>query len=169
MSTPPHVLLLWVGLMGAALTDLSSGRIPNWLTLTMMVLGISAHALTSEPWLGVVGCLAAFALHFVLFGLGVVKAGDAKLMMGVGACVGMVEMLETTVWWMLLYLPLGLIVLAARGRLGNFVAALRYTADRTLGRPVGDPPEPTMMIAGPVIAVAGILASTTDVWRNLWA
>lgn len=163
MSTPPHIIVLWTGLLIAALTDLRSGRIPNALTLSMIAMGIGTHALTgADPWLGVIGCAAAFALHFVLFALGIEKAGDAKLMMGVGACVGWAEMIETTAWWALLYLPLGLIVLAARGRLSNLVAAAKWSARQAMGQEAGERPEPTMLIAGPVIAVGGVLASLTD-------
>ena len=167
MTAPPHVVVLWIGLLTAALTDLRASKIPNWLTGSMMVLGIGIHAATGpDPWLGLVGCAAAFALHFLLFFLGVEKAGDAKLMMGVGATMGWAEMLETTAWWAILFLPLGFVVLILRGRLPNLLASLRWIVDRSLGRAVGDAPEPTVMIAGPVIAVCGILSSLTD-WLAL--
>ncbi len=163
MSTPPHVVVLWLGLLIAALTDLRNGRIPNALTFPMIAMGVGTHILVgSEPLLGVIGCGAAFVLHFLLFALGIEKAGDAKLMMGVGACVGWAEMLETTAWWALLYLPIGLLVLAARGRLGNLVAAARWSARRAMGQDAGERPEATMLIAGPVIAAGGVLASLTD-------
>ncbi|MBX2804079.1 MAG: A24 family peptidase [Myxococcales bacterium] len=163
MIAHPQVLVLWIGLLTAALTDIRDGKIPNWLTVPMMVSGIAIHAVVSDPaWTGLVGCVAAFVLHFLLFALGVQKGGDAKLMMGIGACVGVAEMIEATCWWAILYLPVGMLTLAVRGRLGNLLAALRYTVRRSLGQPAGERPEPTMMIAGPTLAVSGFLANLTD-------
>lgn len=163
MALPPNVLVLWVGLVLAAVTDLRTGLIKNWLTFSLMAFGIVYHGIVGpDRLLGLAGCGAAFALHFVLFGIGVEKAGDAKLFMAIGACVGLHEMIEATVWFAILYVPVGLLTLAAKGRLSNLLATLGWIARRARGLPVGDPPEPTMMIAGPTILVAGLVAGTTD-------
>ena len=169
MSIPPHLLVAWIGLSGAAPTDLASGKIPNWLTGSMMAAGIGTHVIVgASPWAGVLGLLAAFALHFTLWVLQVNKAGDAKLMMGVGACLGVYGMLETSAWWAILNLPVGLAILALRGRLGNFVAVLRQKIGPSLGwappqlAEGEEAPVLTMSIAGPLIAVSGILAMHTD-------
>ena len=163
MTVAPELVILWAGLFAAVLTDTTTGKIPNWLTGSMMVLGMATHwFIGAEPWAGVLGWLAAVALHFSLWMLGVVKAGDAKLMMGVGACVGVAEMLETTAWWMILYIPVGLLILTIRGRLGNLVAVAKHLSQKATGQPVGEPPELTIAIAGPVIGAAGFMASVTD-------
>lgn len=163
MSPEPHIVILWVGLLAGATTDLRSGRIPNLLTLPMMALGIVTHLVIGpDPWLGLVGSGAAFALHYVAFALGVEKAGDAKLLMGLGACVGWIEMIEASMWMAVLYLPIGLTILALKGKLSNLVAAARYSADKAMGKPVGDKPEATWIIAGPIIAAAGLLANLTS-------
>ena len=163
MTVPPHVLILWVGLLIGAATDLRAGKIPNVLTFPMMALGVVTHlVLGPDPWLGLMGLGAAFVVHFVGFALGIEKAGDAKLMMGLGACVGWHEMLEATLWMAVLYLPLGLAILAMRGKLGNLIAVAKYSADKALGRPVAEEkPEATWLITGPIIAAAGILANLT--------
>ncbi len=163
MIAGPHVVILFAGLLAGAATDLRAGRVPNVLTFPMMALGIVTHLVIGpDPWLGLVGCGAAFAIHFVGFGLGLEKAGDAKLMMGLGACVGWLEMVEATLWLAVLYLPVGLGVLALKGRLGNLVAVLRWSADKARGRPAGERPEATWIIAGPIIAASGALANLTD-------
>lgn len=164
MVTPMDVLMLG-GLGVAAITDFRTGKIPNVLTFPMMALGIAMN-LTLVPddrLRGLVGCGAAFALHYVVYALGIQKAGDAKLLMGVGACLGWRFMLETTAWWAVAYLPVGLGVLAVQGRLPNLLATLRYVADKQAGKPVGDPPEPTMLRTAPIILVGGLLA-----WFTPW-
>lgn len=164
MPSPIDVLLLG-GLAVAAVTDYRTGRIPNALTFPMMAVGIAMNAtlVPEDPLRGLVGCAAAFLLHFVVYSLGVQKAGDAKLLMGVGACAGWQFMLETTVWWAVAYVPVGLGVLAVQGKLPNLVATFRYLADKQQGRPVGDPPEPTMLRTAPIIFAGGLLA-----WFTPW-
>src|SRR5690349_13595930 len=145
MVVDPRDVVLFVGLCIAAATDLHSGRIPNLLTFPMMALGIAMSAVQGEPAVGLLGCAAAFAVHFPLFALGIGKAGDAKLMMGLGALVGWHEMLEATVWLAVLYLPLGIAVLAVRGKLGNLIASAKYAAAKATGKAAGEPPEPTWL------------------------
>ncbi|MEZ4239339.1 MAG: A24 family peptidase [Myxococcota bacterium] len=159
--------MLAVGLIVASVTDARSGRIPNALTFPMVALGIAIHAAGAPPWAGLLGAAVAFAIHFPLFALGVERGGDAKLLMGVGACVGWSELCETSIWLAVLYFPLGLLILALRGKLGNLVAAARYTAAKAQGVDPGEKPEPTTFRTGPVIAVAATLAWATDVFA-LW-
>lgn len=161
MSAPPHLIVAWIGLIAASVTDITTGRIPNVLTATMMVLGIGTHVVLGDPWFGVIGLGAAFAVHFTLWVLQVIKAGDAKLMMGLGACVGWFTMIEATVWWLVLFFPIGIAMLVAKNRLHNLGATLRHVVDRAMGRPSEDP-EQTVAIVGPVLAVAGFLATLTD-------
>ncbi len=163
MDLTPNIVVLWIGLVVAAVTDLRSGLIRNWLTFPLAGWGIVYHALVGpDRWLGLVGAGAALAIHYTLFVLGVQKAGDAKLFVAIGACVGFAEMVETTIWFFGLYAPVGLATLAVRGRLTNFVATLWWIVRKTMGLPVEDPPEPTMMIAGPTILAAGLVAGSTD-------
>lgn len=168
MTVSPIDVVLLGGLGVAAVTDYRTGRIPNVLTFPMMGLGVVMNlTLSPDPWTGVVGLLAAFALHFVIYAFGVQKAGDAKLLMGVGACVGWRGMLETTIWWAIVYLPVGVLVLAAQGKLPNLRASLRYVADKAMGKPVGEAPEPTMIRTAPIILVGGLLAYFTTVLERV--
>lgn len=165
MVPSANEVILFGGLATAAVVDFRTGRIPNVLTFPMMALGIATSVTLSpeDPFRGVVGCGAAFLLHFLVYSLGIQKAGDAKLLMGVGACSDWGFMLETTAWWAIAYLPVGLAVLAAEGKLPNLVATVRYLVDRQRGRPVGDPPAPTMLRTAPIIFVGGLLA-----WLTPW-
>lgn len=155
----PQLVVTLAGCAVAVVTDLRTGKIYNKLTLPMIALGLAMNASLAGWQVGVVGLLAATAIHYTLWVLGVQKGGDAKLLMGIGALMGWEYMLETSAFYAALYLPVGLLVLALKGRLSNLVATLKYTADRYRGRPAEPPEEPTILITGPVIAAAALLAT----------
>ena len=82
-------LLLLVG--WAAVIDVRSRRIPNWLTLTAVITGLAqAYFIDGGLTLGgsVKGLLAGFGLPFVLFAFRILGAGDVKLLAGIGAWIG---------------------------------------------------------------------------------
>jgi len=83
---PLVVLLAW-----AAVIDVRQRRIPNWLTLLLILSGFAQSFLgtrtVSPPW-SLLGILAAAALPFALFAIGALGGGDVKLMAGVGAWLG---------------------------------------------------------------------------------
>jgi len=158
---PPEVVLL-IGLAVAAVTDARTGRIPNALTGLLMALGLVWWATQGDPLFGLFGLLAAFALHYVGWMLGVEKAGDAKLFMAIGAAIGWAEMIEATLWTAVVYLPVGLAVLAMQGRLANLVNAARHMLLKAQGVDPGEAPEPTMLRTAPIIAVGGAVAIFTD-------
>jgi Flp pilus assembly protein protease CpaA len=155
------------GLAVASFTDIRWTRIPNALTFPMMLLGFVTAIAEHHPTTAVYGWLLATAVYFPLFALGISRAGDAKLMMAIGALVGPRETAETLAWTAIVYLPVQLAVLAMRGKLSNLVATARYQADQLLGRPAGPSPEMTMGVTGPIIAAAGALAWATD-WMARW-
>lgn len=83
---PLFVLLAW-----AAIQDIRSRRIPNWLTLLMAAGGVAQSFLatrTVSPGGSLLGIPAAAAVPLVLFAIGAVGGGDVKLMAGVGAWMG---------------------------------------------------------------------------------
>lgn len=75
----------------ACVTDLRSMRIPNWLTLPLLALGL-AHG----GWVGglaglgqaMLGMLIAGGIFIAAYAIAGGGAGDAKLMMALGAWVG---------------------------------------------------------------------------------
>lgn len=158
-------MVLFVGLAISAITDAARGKILNVVTFPMMALGVVIHLVSgADPWLGLVGLGAATLLHVPLWIGGIHKAGDAKLLMGVGALVGWREMLEATFWLAVLYVPIALAVLAARGRLPQLAHAARYQLARLAGALTeGAPPEKTWIRTGPIIAAAGVIGWLTDV------
>lgn len=153
-------------LLAAALyTDLSRLKVPNVLTFGGMALGLVANAATGAPLVGVVGIVVAFALMFPGWRLGrTLRAGDAKLLMAIGAFYGGGEALRIGLLTYLLALPYGLGILVVRGRLGNLLPAIRAGIGQAMGRPV-TPVELTVVAFVPVIVAATLVARGTDALR----
>jgi prepilin peptidase CpaA len=70
--------------------DLRTRRIPNWLTLGILVVALVLKLFGGLGLLasGAIGAALGLALAVVLFGLGAVGGGDGKLLIGVGAFLG---------------------------------------------------------------------------------
>jgi Flp pilus assembly protein protease CpaA len=143
-------------------TDLAWRKIPNWLTFSMVIVGVVNNVMLGQPLVGFIGVLVAFALHLPLYALGVEKGGDAKLLIGIAAVVGWSPMVETTIWRYALMLPVGLLVLTAMGKLPNLVANLRWLSQ---GR-AGPRPPVTWMPFAPVIFGAWLVSVFTS-WAEI--
>lgn len=87
-------LILCLVLLVAAISDLKSQRIPNYLTLPSALLAIAMHT-TQTGWNGflfsVLGMLAGTGLLLIPYIMGGMGAGDAKLLGAVGAFLGAKE------------------------------------------------------------------------------
>src|SRR5260370_33750264 len=93
MSRPPlifQIVLIAVVAM-AAIYDIRFRRIPNWLVLAGLVIGIGFNTFLFA-WAGLLFSLKGFAFAFVIYfplyllrGMG---AGDVKLMAAIGSIVG---------------------------------------------------------------------------------
>ena len=92
---PFFVLLGW-----AAVIDLRTRRIPNWLTLSLIATGvIRSIAPLGGPGLGVstMGVFGGAVVPFILFALGALGGGDVKLMAGIGAWLGTIMAIDVFV------------------------------------------------------------------------
>ncbi len=164
--------MVFVGCAIACWTDIREGKIYNWLNGTLVILGLAMNASVGQWQLGVIGLVASFAVHYLLFALGIQKGGDAKLMIGIGTLLGAWFMVEATLWYGILYLPAGLLYLAVTRRLGNLLAVLNWelrmrAASVGYGAPPdGERPPDTMMRTAPVIAVATLFAFATP-WLHV--
>jgi prepilin peptidase CpaA len=146
-----HLPLLALLLL-AAVIDLRQRRIPNWLTLGLILSGLAcATAAGGAVELGhaLAGLLAGAAVAFVLFALGALGGGDVKLLAGVGAWLGAPAVLIVFVVQCLI--GLGLVLLQSL-RHGRTLLLLRNSAILAAGmaQPGGGFAKPTAGESGPV-------------------
>lgn len=84
-------IVLGTALITAAATDIRSQRIYNWLTFPLILAGLATHTVFGGM-AGLKFAAGGFALGFAAMALpyflGVMGAGDVKLMAGVGAWLG---------------------------------------------------------------------------------
>jgi prepilin peptidase CpaA len=130
-SAPASWLLAWSLALTAcaALTDMRSGRIPNWLTLPSLCAGPLVHG-----WLdGVRGfgfSLGAAVLcggvPLLLFGMRAIGGGDVKLFAALGSLLGVEQGLELQLLSYSLCTVYALCLLTYRGAL--FVTLRRSLA-----------------------------------------
>lgn len=76
----------------AAVYDLRFRRIPNWVSLSGLVLGLGCNTLFSGLAglrLAGLGFLCAFGVYLLLYMIRAMGAGDVKLMAAVGSIVGL--------------------------------------------------------------------------------
>lgn len=150
-------------LLAALYTDLTRQKVPNVLTLGGMALGLVANAIAGDPLVGVVGVGVAFLLMFPGWRLGrTLRAGDAKLLMAVGAFYGGGEILRAGILTYVLAFPYALAILLAKGRLGNVLPAIRAGIGEALGQKVA-PAELTVVPFVPVVCAAVLVARATEV------
>ena len=126
--------------------DLARRRIPNFLTLPALALGLIGHGVAGGPG-GVAeagaGALAGAALLLVPWRLGWAGAGDLKLLAALGALVGARPLLDIGLLAALASGGIAIGIAAAAGRLGAALGAalgLLAPARRRSGAPPGRSP-----------------------------
>jgi prepilin peptidase CpaA len=145
------VVLLCGGMILAAVIDGIKFKVPNWLTLSMILAGWGLGALNSlgitvgpgpvEPALrdlfpasgglsaALLGSLVAFGLLFPVCALGAMGQGDVKMQTGFGAWVGALYGAHEGLWTVLYAICAGYIV---GGILGLLMMVLRGQLHRNL-------------------------------------
>jgi prepilin peptidase CpaA len=110
-------------LAGAAgYLDYRTRRIPNWLVLSGLILGVGLNSFlygTQGLWVAVQGCGLALLIYLPLFALRAMGGGDAKLMAAIGSLVGPGN-------WLVIFFITAL--------LGGFFAIVFVVSRKLLGR-----------------------------------
>lgn len=101
----------------ATVTDLLEHRIYNVLTGPAMLAGILGHAVLGTWWEGLAACVAIGLPFFLLYAFNVLKAGDVKLYMAVGALLGLEGGAIAAYMSLLAWVPIGIGILVVNGRL----------------------------------------------------
>jgi prepilin peptidase CpaA len=125
-------VVLLLSVLVAMVTDLRSRRIPNWLTLSTLLLGFALNALIAYPspgngvWLSAKGFALAFGLNLVMYMLHFTGAGDVKLLAAIGGMVGCSDFLGIFVLTALLGGVLAMILMLVKGRVRQTLWNVAY-------------------------------------------
>jgi prepilin peptidase CpaA len=117
----PLVIRALLGLLviPAAAFDFRSRRVPNWLTLTALLLGIALNVFlfkTAGLWISLKGLALACLVYLPLYFLRGMGAGDVKLMAAIGAIVGPANWFGIFLLTSLVGGAAALVLIAAKGR-----------------------------------------------------
>ncbi len=119
--------LIWAGAAGAAsvaaIVDVRSRRIPNWLSGAALLAGLLVHAWqdgVNGMLMALAGAALGLAILLPLYAIHAMGAGDVKLLTGIGALVGPYMLVSVAVYALLAGGVMSLIVLAHRRRLLTF-------------------------------------------------
>src|SRR5271155_152475 len=96
-SSPLSIRPLLCMLVWAAMVDLRTRKIRNWLTFSMILTGLCRPLIVGGPLStgqAALGLLAGMGLPLMLFALGALGGGDVKLLAGVGAWLGALAAVE---------------------------------------------------------------------------
>jgi prepilin peptidase CpaA len=122
-TLPPQKveMVLLLMLLAAALFDVLYRKIPNWLTVSGVVLGLAMNTILGPPEAGILFSLAglgvAFGIYVALYALRAMGAGDVKLMAAIGALVGWERWFGIFFVTALVGGVMALILVVSRGRL----------------------------------------------------
>lgn len=147
-------IILWptlVVLVVATFTDLRSRRIPNWLVLPFLVVGVIVSGWL-HGWAGIGHSFAGIALGGVLFGIlswvGGMGMGDVKLCAAIGAWIGPGQLIIALVLTGMVGGIMALCWAAAGGFLGEL---FQGAGDLVFGlRKRGLKPDPELNLGNPL-------------------
>ncbi len=109
-----YFILLVIILIPAMYMDSKYGRIPNYLTIGGVLIGISYHLIihgTTGLIFSLKGLSIGFFLLIILYLFGAIGGGDVKLFAAIGALTGMSFVINSLVYSILYGGMIGLLIL----------------------------------------------------------
>jgi len=153
----------------AAISDIRSKRIPNWLTYSAMVLGVGYHIILNGGrgfLFGAEGLLLGIFLLIFFYLAGGMGAGDVKLMGAVGALLGPKGVFIAFLFTALAGGIYAIMLLLSRFhftgtivRLGTMFGSLKYSGGLTIENPNR---ETAVLNYGVCIAIGVIFTALWD-------
>lgn len=108
------------GVTAAALFDIKTKEVPDWLNFSLIISGLSIrliHSLVFIEWkffiYGILGLIAMFFLGSLIYYTGQWGGGDAKLLMGLGAIFGTTPYFMNINFHFLLVFLINLVLISA--------------------------------------------------------
>ncbi|WP_306010714.1 prepilin peptidase [Paenibacillus sp. P46E] len=111
----------------ALLMDIRFMKIPNWITLPLLIVGLIAQGVMNGRHgilMAICGAGAGFLLLLIMHLLGAVGAGDVKLFAGIGAWTGILFTLQVVVYSVLFGAVIGWIIVLAKHETGSRVRGI---------------------------------------------
>ena len=134
LATDFRMVGLLVLLVTAAVSDLRTYRIPNWLTFGGMVFALIYGTFAARtPLVGATHALSGLGTGLLImlpfYALGIMGAGDVKLMAMVGAFIGPYQTLWAILFTCIAGGAAALIFAMHRRRLGHMLANVKDTVN----------------------------------------
>jgi prepilin peptidase CpaA len=112
----------------AAVFDIRERRVPNWLTYGATVAALGWQAWTGSVVAGLWGALACGVIGILLYVISRLGAGDAKLLIAVGAWLGVGLGLDVALWTLLGGAIVAIVMLLVRGQVLSMLRELWVNA-----------------------------------------
>ncbi|WP_422658096.1 A24 family peptidase [Paenibacillus sp. EC2-1] len=110
-------VLCGIYLVAAYITDVRSMKIPNFLTLPTMLVGVIYHGATNGlegMAYSAKGMVGGFSILLIMYFMGAVGAGDVKLFGGIGAWCGLWFTVQAIIYSVLFAGGIGILILLWR-------------------------------------------------------
>jgi prepilin peptidase CpaA len=104
----------------AAILDLRSRRIPNWLTATALLAGVLLNGMLSGlegAVASVLGAAVGLAMLLPFYAMRAIGAGDVKLLAALGALLGASLLVSVAIYGALVGGAISIVILLVRRRL----------------------------------------------------
>ena len=168
MVVDPYVATVVAGATAvAAVVDVKTRRVPNWLTFGVAALGITMAAVRLDG-VGVVGALEGLGVGLLIMlpghVIGKTGAGDVKLLAAVGTLLGPASIAMAFLYSAIAGGALAVFVAIRRGRLRHTIAST-VTLMQTGGAHASEIERPSngnRFAYAPAIAIGAVVAA---IWR----